>query len=397
MIRWWMSIGFRGRRALILDAALIGLAIVTAWSVLVSDEAPIDRHRVALLVVSTAAILIFLGRRGHPLLVSLASFAAWLVTAAISPVSTAPMFVGVLAGFALCGYLCRPAQAAMAWLAGAGTVGFATVTGLPAEQWLGDFLLSMAFCTALWAAGLLVGIQRRRAERVTAELAAERDQRAAAIETATRDEQARIAVDLHDVVSHGLSVVVVQAVAARESLSQLAPSAAAEALGLRLEAIESSARDGLAEMRRMLGLLQVDHGTDLDAVPSLRLVPKLIEHAKAAGLTVDAVQVTVDRDLPPGADLTAYRVVQEAITNAIKHAPGSRLRVSVTAAGSHPLDVLVENTASPRQHAPSHATGTGRGLIGMQQRARLNDGTLSTEVTAGGGFRVHMTLPVSRP
>ncbi|GAA4484974.1 sensor histidine kinase [Microbacterium panaciterrae] len=393
MIRWWRSLGRSSRRAVVLDGALVAFAVLTAWSVLMSGNATITRHRFALLLVSVGAVLVFLARRRQPLVVAMASFAAWAAASAISPVSTVPMFIGVLVSFALSGYLCPPVQAVVAWLAGAATVGFATATSLPAEAWVGDFSLSLVFCTALWAAGLLVGVQRRRADGAGAALAAERDQRAAAIDAATREEQARIAVDLHDVVSHGLSVVVVQAVAARETTATLGTSPDAIELDRRLTAIESSARDALAEMRRMLGLLQATPDVDPEAVPSLRLVPRLLERARAAGLIVEPIELRVERDLPPGTELAAYRVIQEAVTNVITHAPGSTLRVAATAVGG-PLEVVVENTASPRPVGDTR--GAGRGLIGMQQRARIGEGAVEAGPTADGGFRVRLTLPAGQ-
>ena len=180
----------------------------------------------------------------------------------------------------------------------------------------------------MWVAGWLVSRHTRRADVMA--LRAQTAEQAQVI--ALREERARIARELHDVVSHGLSVVVLQTLAARAALADARPTE----IGRHLNAVESTARDALAEMRRMLGLLQVD---DLDQTqpaapsPGLRNLPDLVQRARSAGLDADDSGVNLDtvrsEGLSEGMELTVYRIVQEALTNAAKHAPGARVQITL--------------------------------------------------------------------
>jgi signal transduction histidine kinase len=191
-----------------------------------------------------------------------------------------------------------------------------------------------------------------------------------------------------------LSVVVLQTLAARAALQDGGGNGEADR---HLDAVEDTARDALGEMRRMLGLLQTsdlspDPVPAIDSPsPGLRSLPALLDRAAAAGLRISAAELP-DAVLPAGLELTVYRVVQEALTNAVKHAPGSSVTVRVAVEdGAAQVTVVNDGTG---QLSPDGPTGAGQGLIGMRQRAELYGGSLSTGATADGGFRVAATFPL---
>jgi signal transduction histidine kinase len=239
-------------------------------------------------------------------------------------------------------------------------------------------------------AGGLGALVRQRARRLTAV-----EDRAAALEgelereaeLAAAEERARIARELHDVVAHGLSLMVVQAEAAEEMLTR-SPEAAA----LPLHRVQDTGRQALAEMRRLLGVLRTDSGPPSTAPqPSLRRVPELVREAADVGLAVEVTVSGQPVDLAPGRDLAAFRIVQEALTNTRRHARATAacVRLDYT-----PTELRLEVTDDGRGRTGTHA---GHGLIGMRERAALYGGTLDVGPAAGGGFRVSAVLPLGEP
>ena len=209
-------------------------------------------------------------------------------------------------------------------------------------------------------------------------------------EVATREavaaERAAIARELHDVVAHHMSVMVVQAGAAR-AVNASDPAAAAEAL----RQIEASGRTGLAEMRRLLEVLKAEeNGDGREPQPGLARLDELLNSMRASGLPVEAVVEGARRPLPPGVDLSAYRIVQEALTNALRHAGGASARVVVR----YEPDALELEIADdgPGPTEDPEASG-GHGLIGMRERVQLFGGELDAGPRAGGGFLVRARLP----
>ena len=230
-------------------------------------------------------------------------------------------------------------------------------------------------------AGVVIRIRRER-ERL---LVQERDERARA---AVAEERTRIARELHDVVAHAMGVIVLQARGARHALD--APDDAPDdALGA-IDAIESTAGGALAEMRRLLGVLRED-GEEIALAPQPSLVhlDDLAAKLTEAGLPVD---VTVDgdrRELPPGVDLSAYRIVQEALTNALKHAGPARAHVHLRYRPDHvEVEVLDDGKGD------ANGNGSGHGLLGMQERVSVFGGELETGPRDGGGFAVRARLPL---
>ncbi len=220
-------------------------------------------------------------------------------------------------------------------------------------------------------------------------------------ESATRRaieaERARIAAELHDVVTHNVSVMIVQAGAARQVLNE-SPARARNAL----LAVEASGRAAMTELRHLLGLLSpapadasvAPAAEELRPQPGLQQLPSLVDGVSAAGLPVE-VQVSERRyDLPPGLDLAAFRVVQEALTNVLKHAGQTPTSVRIDY-GDTELVVDVADTGRARPApGPAIPPGAGRGLIGLRERISLYGGELDAKPRPGGGWRVRARFPV---
>ena len=203
---------------------------------------------------------------------------------------------------------------------------------------------------------------------------------------AVADERARIARELHDVVAHSISVMVVQAGSARLRLGT-DPAVSEQAL----LSVERTGRQALAEMRRMLGVLRTeDQGLGLLPQPSLRGLEQLVDQMRGAGLTVGARVEGVPVTLPPGLDLSAYRIVQEALTNALKHAGHTRAEVRVAYL---PDRLILDITNQPGTAVRSRVNGS-HGIIGMRERAALFGGSLKAEPQPGGGYHVLAAIPL---
>ena len=207
---------------------------------------------------------------------------------------------------------------------------------------------------------------------------------------AVREERIRIARELHDVVAHSLSVVTVQARVGR----RIGATRPAEAL-LALRAVEVTGRGALEELRRILGLLRDDHAEAPSLVPAPGIgdLGELAPTVRAAGIPV-ALAVTGEvAALPPAASLTVYRIVQEALTNVVKHAPGAQATVRVQACRDGVL-ITVGNGRGTGGPASSPSEGARHGIVGMRERAAAFGGTLDAGPVAGGGFQVTAFLPV---
>ncbi|HEX6867900.1 MAG TPA: histidine kinase [Candidatus Limnocylindrales bacterium] len=215
---------------------------------------------------------------------------------------------------------------------------------------------------------------------------AERDERS---RRAVQDERERIARELHDIVTHHVSVIVIQAGAGLTALDRR-PDAARTAL----QAIDHTGREALTDMRRMLGMLgEADAaGEGRAPMPGLERLGELMEEVRAAGLPVELSIDGVPRPLDAGVELAAYRIVQEALTNALKHARGARARVRI-AYGPRAIDISVTDEGGAGDRDLGQASGGGRGLIGMRERVAMYGGDLEAGPTPTG-FRVHAQLPV---
>jgi signal transduction histidine kinase len=236
---------------------------------------------------------------------------------------------------------------------------------------------------------LLAGRAVRSRSRLTAELheAAVRadEEREADAERAVADERRRIAREMHDVVAHSVSMMVVQAGGARRILEREPARAVAAA-----ELIERTGREALAEMRALLGVLHADEHPEYAPQPTLAELDGLVERARSAGVPVEVTVEGARRELPVGLDLAAYRVVQEALTNVVKHAGGAPTEVSV-----HYRADAVEVRIADRGNGSVTARlgGGGHGLVGMRERVRVYGGELHAGRRRGGGFEVRALLP----
>lgn len=215
------------------------------------------------------------------------------------------------------------------------------------------------------------------------------EQHRARARQAVIDERNRIARELHDVVAHSVSVMVVQTAAAR-AVAPRDPDAAAEAL----RSVETCGREALADMRRMIGVLhRSDSGVLGAATVGLAQLDKLAERALASGLPVQISVQGEARPLPPGLDLVSFRVVQEALTNAIKHAGPARARVDVTFTEDC-LELRITDTGHGPRATRAATEGAGQGLLGMHERLALYGGQLATGRRRRGGFEVLARIPL---
>jgi signal transduction histidine kinase len=264
-----------------------------------------------------------------------------------------------------------------------GVAGLWAIVFVSGQTDFGSFTFSGGLALIPWLIGRNI---RGRALRLAA---AEREQEQRT-RLALSDERARIAREFHDVVAHSVGVMVVQAEGARRVLDR-DPDRAREAL----DSIEDTGRKALADMRRSLGVLRADDDADpaLEPQPGLDDLGRLLERAREGGLTVDVEVEGERRPLPQGVDLSAYRIVQEALTNTIKHAGPVRTRVTVRY-GERELELEVSDDGP----GPSANGGSdsGHGLAGMRERIASHGGELRTGPGPEGGFLVRASLPISR-
>jgi signal transduction histidine kinase len=263
-----------------------------------------------------------------------------------------------------------------------GLISFWVTVFISAQVDFGSFFFSTTLAVAPWLSGRVVRARRLRL------VAAEREQEQRA-RIAVADERARIARELHDIVAHSVGVIVVQAVGARRVFDR-DPERAREAL----DSIERTARTALADMRRSLGVLRRDDDERaLAPQPGVADLNGLIEQARTGGLTVELAVEGERVPLPQAIDLSAYRIVQEALTNVIKHAGAARARVTVRYLDDELEVVVADDGVGPPVGA---ADGSGLGIIGMRERVEAQGGRLHTGAGADGGFLVRASLPLSR-
>ncbi|WP_245651719.1 sensor histidine kinase [Streptosporangium amethystogenes] len=336
-----------------------------------------------LLVVLTALPLA--ARRRYPL----TTF--WVVVSATLAMNGGETWINVLT-CAIAGYSAIahsrnrvPAVAGLLLAAVlAGAVDRDLASGLPSlPSWLGPYVI-------LLSAGVCAGIirfLRRSRDRLTELQQAQED----AMRKAVEAERSRIAAELHDVVTHNVSVMVIQAGAARKVMD-----AEPELSKQALLAIESSGRAAMAELRNVMGLLAGPEGERVDSrddgfepQPGLDQLDGLIERVRAAGVSVD-VALSPLSPLPDGIGLTVYRVVQEALTNTMKHAVGAAASVAIGQRGDQ-LEIEVTDTGGAP--GPQSRAGNGRGLIGLRERLAVYGGSLVAGPRAGGGYRITARIP----
>lgn len=262
----------------------------------------------------------------------------------------------------------------------------ATVALVASLTWWGpdDFLLPVVVFGGAFVAGRHVRTRQRLAEALQARNEALEQQQANAEEAAVANERARIARDLHDLVAHSMSVIAVQAGGERMRLND-ANDPTTEVLSV----IEGTARQGLTEMRRLVEMLREGDGSEFGPQPSLQRMDDLLANARLAGLQVE---LEVEGDLiglPPSVDLSAYRILQEALTNAAKHAAPATARVRIRRSQTS-LELMVEDDGTKTK-----LVGKGFGLIGIKERVAAYGGSIETGRSGQGGFIVRARMPLA--
>jgi signal transduction histidine kinase len=335
--------------------------------------------------VELLLILPLLARRrapfGAPVSILLVAAAASFQDGNLVPFTFAA-FLSILSVFFLLGSLPQWRQSVAGLAIGLACAFVVTRNdpGAGVDDWT---FIPIVFSTA-WLTGFLINRrleEARQAEERVERLEHEREESA---RRAVDEERQRIARELHDVVAHSVSVMTVQAGGVRRLLQ---PQQEREREALMQ--IEETGRQALAEMRRLLGILrQPTEQPTLKPQPGMGSLGDLIKQVREAGLPVEYRVQGDPVVLPPGVDLSAYRIVQEALTNALKHAGPARAKVAVRY-GADALELEIENDGA----ANGHGDGTGHGQVGMQERVALYGGKLESGPRAGGGYAVRARLP----
>jgi signal transduction histidine kinase len=314
----------------------------------------------------------------------------------LAPVATMAVMLGALAAYSLSGFGGLP-SAGIGVLVGMFTVAtlrprpvaavvFSVTTVVVVVAFLrvavvawSEVAQSVLIVVGAWMLGEGTRRWAHRAERLAEEAA-----------RAVADERVRIARELHDIVAHHMSVISLQAGVAQYVLdTDLATARQA------ITTVGDTSREALTEMRRLLDVLRLDHDEDYRPQPGLAALDELVERARGAGLPVDVVITGVARDLQPGPDLCAYRVVQESLTNVLKHAGPATARIDVDYGEQTLVLKVTDNGRAARDRGASGADHQSHGIRGMRERAELYGGVLTAGPAEGGGFGVVLRLPMA--
>jgi len=359
-----------------LDRALAAVLLVVAeLEVWLTQDA--GGHRILAAIVAPVLMACLALRRRYPLLAGIVGHTAVVTQFAITPniqvIATSIAWFCVLYGLTV-------------WTAPRRfMLGTTYVTVLNLVPWTGRYTKpdsSIPFAVITLVVMLLIrrvlGDRERRLEL------AERERDIAARE-AVVEERARIARELHDAIAHNVSMMVVQAGAERRTLADESPTKEV------LRTVEQIGRGALTEMRRLVGMLRSDQDDPLAPQPGLRDVSTLVTQVREAGLPVELTVEGEPRELPVGLELSAYRIVQEALTNALKHAGEARATVHVRYTPDS-LELEIVDDGGGRAIEP--AAGGGHGLVGMRERVALYGGRFEASRRASGGFAVRVALPI---
>ena len=375
-------------RTYVVDVLIALLLIAAMLEVLVGRDSPDAPHTTLWFVLPAIAILVLpiIARRWFPF----APAAHWLLAAGISfvdwrliPFAISIFVVGLVAAFLL-GNLRDPVQATVGLafvVAGPATV----VYKIPGHTAAMLIFIPLEFAIS-WVAGFALRERAEQAEAAEVRASLAERERDAAARIAVAEERVRIARELHDIVAHAVSVMVLQVGAVRHKL----PDALAEDSDA-LRGVEQVGRTALAEMRGLLAAMRRD-GEEAELIPQPGLdgLDALLEEIGRAGLPV---QLHVDGEpaaLPRGIDLSAYRIVQEGLTNALKHAHASNAEVTVR---YRPDELQIE--VRDNGEGSSTSNGLGHGLVGVRERVKIYGGEMSAGSANGSGFILSTRLPLS--
>jgi signal transduction histidine kinase len=377
--------------------AVIAAAIPTAvWIIGANPEPGVDWREpdvgLAVLIALTSVPLAW--RRRRPLRVLGITVVAALGMGALEYNTDYALFGDLVALYTV-GAHCGRRASRRVLLAFAVVVGPMMLLGTGPEGTRSS-LGEVAFAYLMYGTVWLVGdnLQTRRANVAALRERAERAERDREEEArrAVAEERGRIAREMHDVVAHSMSVMVVQASGARRVIGE-DPDRAEHAL----ELIEETGREALTEMRRLLGVLRDEDGTAAagrDPQPSLDRLDDLVDECRAAGLPVALERRGEERPLPPGIDLAAFRIVQEALTNVRRHAGPASAGVTITYSGREVEVEVADDGRGLGADPPADGADTGHGLVGMRERAALYGGSVRAGPRPGGGFAVRALLPL---
>ena len=372
-------------RALVLAREYVFEALALAAVVLTQSDVwtnlDENRFRLAAIALFTAGSLLFRRRApfAAPLAVAAGAFAFTLLDANAAYETDTMFAVLILAAWAAGSLLeVRQAVFALGALLVASWTVFVRAPGVPETELI---WVSIPLCGTF----LIAAASSRHSER--ARLAEERARlMEAEARQAVEDERGRITRELHDVLAHSVSVMTVQASAVRRLLT---PEQEREREALMT--VEETGRQALAEMRRLLGIMRTDSERPaLAPQPGIGTLPELVEQVRQSGLPVELTVEGTPVKLPAGVDLSAYRIVQEALTNTLKHAGPAHAWVAVRYAGED-VEIEVANDGS----SENDGDGTGHGLVGMRERVALCGGELESGPRPGGGFKISARLPVA--
>lgn len=377
-------------RARSVDAALILLAVAAVSEGALVENA--DPRWATLLFVPFWTLALLAKPRGRPLGFSLA-FAALAAESAVAP-HTVPgavtPFIALFAAFATAGSAARMRTALTGLFIGLAAVAVILLDEPTFQQ--SDLFVPTLLGLVAWGAGRTIRNHEQRAAFSEGRVASLEEDREAAQRAAVTEERARIARELHDLIAHSLSVVIVQAVAALD----LAEDEQTPAHIIRpLRTIEATSREALAEMRRMLGILDDDSVSGADGGSRLADLESLAKRMRDAGVDI-ALSVEGDtQSIGAGVGLSAYRIVQEALTNVLKHGgenTAAHVRVIYTAEA---LELEIDDDGGTGGRAHRRAAGNGgHGLVNMRERTALFGGSFEAAAKSGGGYRVRARLPL---
>ena len=372
----------RLRRGNVLDAVIVVFAVAAEIEIAVTHPGV----RGLFYVLAPVWALPLLLRRRYPLYAPAASMIALGVSAGINGGDlhqlTVPFFIALVTT-AIAGSAPDKRHALAGAAITAGVLAFVTYSDPNGK--VGDLLWVGLFFGAAWSAGRALAARSRQAAELRSRAELAEQQREEQARLAVEEERARISRELHDVIAHTVSVMVVQTGAVRRLLR---PEQERERDSLIV--VEEVGREALTEMRRLLGILrEPEEAGALSPQPSLQRVDALVEQVREAGLPVQLRIEGHAEPLPPGVDLCAFRIVQEALTNTLKHAGPAHAEVLVRYAGD---DVELEVVDNGR--GANGASSGGQGLLGMKERALLCGGTFETGAAPGGGFAVRAKLPI---
>ncbi len=370
----------------IVDLVVVVVLAGTAWGqIWTMSDGQLEGGRLVHAVLLAACTLPLLVRRRFALVVFVTVLAAGWLQFELGGGLGQPFFASLLAWYSVGAHASSPSTYAGP-AAVVLQVALVDVPRLRDGAPLDEVVPAWFVLLGIWGFGRWMRRRVREAETLRASAEASDLARAEQTRLAVADERARIARELHDLVAHSMGVIVIQAQGAQRALDS-SPEQARDAL----TSIENAGRGGMAEMRRLLGLLtETDDGSSTAPQPSLEQLPALVEQVRAAGLQVNfAVEGDV-RPLPPGLELTGYRVVQEAMTNVLKHAGETVADIRVRY-DTDSLDISICDQGHGAARDPDTA---GHGLVGMRERVSLYGGSLQTGPRPEGGFGVHAQIPV---